>query len=79
MCMVKEFEKINKLFRTKKELIAEILDLQKSCEIQSAALTEMKRRLRAKDSLLHDIACLGNGNEYGNSEGNVLAIKALEI
>jgi len=50
------------------ELIAEVAarDLRKLLDITKMLMAEMER-----------LACLGNGNTFGNSVGNTIAIAAL--
>lgn len=44
-----------------------------------ADLAEREAEILAYRTVLHELACLGNGDKYGNSIGNELARSSLEI
>ena len=47
-------------------------------ETESGETAELKARLVELEKVLEKLACLGNGDFYGNSEGNVIAREALK-
>ena len=55
---------------------AEHLRLMNECGEKVAAQAVVIEKLR---SVLEKLACLGNGDEHGNSIGNCIAIEALSI
>lgn len=50
------------------------LELAKNIVAQLAAVTAQRDELLAT---MHKIACLGNGDKYGNSDGNIIAQAAI--
>ena len=68
----------------RKDIIVSML--RDRCNIQNTDIKELRARVAEleaqeachKDALLK-LACLGNGDRYGNSDGNVIAIRALGL
>jgi len=50
---------------------------KEECEQLRADLAEREAEIAKLREYLHELACLGNGDIYGNSLGNCLAIEAL--
>ena len=46
--------------------------------INNRSLTQTQQKLEVALAALRRLACLGNGDFYGNSEGNVMAQKTLK-
>ena len=59
---------MNHQHREKPSIIGSIVDIK---------TTNLQAQLTAKDEALEQLAKLGNGDYYGNSEGNVIAQVAL--
>jgi hypothetical protein len=54
------------------QLTADNLDLRRD-----ETLNEAEAEIERLRKVLHQLACLGNGDTYGNSIGNEIAIRAL--
>ena len=62
-------------------VIAELLEGKPQSQVfQQAAVKELRRLHEVNEDLLktmRQLACLGNGDQYGNSDGNIIAQVAL--